>query len=73
MGFLRSHHVRVPKRSLYAALHRVNGLGHALRHSVAITRHEYHSSRPNALWHCDSHHKLILWGIVIHGFIDGFC
>ncbi|KAK7020914.1 hypothetical protein R3P38DRAFT_3197407 [Favolaschia claudopus] len=25
------------------------------------------------LWHCDGHHKLILWGFVIHGFVDGYC
>ncbi|KAI0087666.1 hypothetical protein BDY19DRAFT_892184, partial [Irpex rosettiformis] len=23
--------------------------------------------------HCDGHHKLIWWGIVLHGFIDGYC
>ncbi|KAI5987282.1 hypothetical protein EDD15DRAFT_2173867, partial [Pisolithus albus] len=36
-------------------------------------RHKYHIKQPNALWHIDGHHKLIRWGIVIHGFIDGFC
>ncbi|ESK81644.1 hypothetical protein Moror_3251 [Moniliophthora roreri MCA 2997] len=25
------------------------------------------------MWHLDGHHKLIRWGIVIHGIIDGFC
>ncbi|KAI6006192.1 hypothetical protein F5J12DRAFT_721182, partial [Pisolithus orientalis] len=34
---------------------------------------KYHVKWPNALWHMDGHHKLIQWGIVIHGFIDGFC
>ncbi|KAG2364284.1 hypothetical protein BDR07DRAFT_1280150, partial [Suillus spraguei] len=34
---------------------------------------KYHVKRPNVLWHVDGHHKLIRWGIVIHGFIDGFC
>ncbi|KAJ7576111.1 hypothetical protein C8J56DRAFT_800666, partial [Mycena floridula] len=32
----------------------------------------YKLSRPNALWHLDSHHKLILWGIIIHGIVDGY-
>ncbi|KAJ7580048.1 hypothetical protein C8J56DRAFT_795449, partial [Mycena floridula] len=27
---------------------------------------------PNALWHMDGHHKMIHWGVVIHGIIDGF-
>ncbi|ESK83118.1 hypothetical protein Moror_6050 [Moniliophthora roreri MCA 2997] len=25
------------------------------------------------MWHIDRHHKLIRWGFVIHGIIDGFC
>ncbi|KAF5366542.1 hypothetical protein D9758_008964 [Tetrapyrgos nigripes] len=32
----------------------------------------YLVSHPNALWHIDGHHKLILWGIVIHGVVDGY-
>jgi hypothetical protein len=38
-----------------------------------IQRWQYKVSRPNALWHMDGHHKLICWGIVIHGIIDGYC
>ncbi|KAG1823744.1 uncharacterized protein BJ212DRAFT_1261796, partial [Suillus subaureus] len=34
---------------------------------------KYYVKQPNALWHMDSHHKLIRWGIVVHGFINGFC
>ncbi|KAG2157731.1 uncharacterized protein EDB93DRAFT_1078407, partial [Suillus bovinus] len=34
-------------------------------------QHKYHIRWPNALWHLDGHHKVIQWGIVIHGFIDG--
>ncbi|KAF8835009.1 hypothetical protein BDN67DRAFT_913766, partial [Paxillus ammoniavirescens] len=33
----------------------------------------YSVPRSNYLWHIDGHHKLIWWGIVIHGMIDGFC
>ncbi|KAI6114827.1 hypothetical protein EDD16DRAFT_1483344, partial [Pisolithus croceorrhizus] len=33
----------------------------------------YYVKWPNAVWHINGHHKLIRWGIVIHGFIDGFC
>ena len=32
---------------------------------------DYFIDRPNALWHIDGQHKLILWGIVIHGTADG--
>ncbi|KIK25392.1 hypothetical protein PISMIDRAFT_96746, partial [Pisolithus microcarpus 441] len=34
---------------------------------------KYYVKQPNAVWHIDGHHKLICWGIIIHGFIDGFC
>ena len=27
---------------------------------------------PNALWHIDGLHKLIRWGFVVHGCLDGF-
>ncbi|KAK6996202.1 hypothetical protein R3P38DRAFT_3287888 [Favolaschia claudopus] len=37
-----------------------------------IERGKYQVSRPHALWHIDGHHKLILWGIVIHGIVDGY-
>lgn len=73
IGYLRSKGIRIQKSRVYASLGRVDGLGRALRQRTAIVRREYHSTRPNALWHCDGHHKLILWGIVIHGFIDGYC
>ena len=33
---------------------------------------QYHVPWPNALWHIDGHHKLIKWGIVIHGVADGY-
>jgi len=38
-----------------------------------IQRWKYFSSQPNTLWHCDGHHKLIKYGFIIHGFIDGNC
>ena len=37
-----------------------------------IKRQEYKPSWPNALWHVDGHHKLELWGIIIHGLTDGY-
>ncbi|KAI5986435.1 hypothetical protein F5J12DRAFT_728829, partial [Pisolithus orientalis] len=51
----------------------VDRLGQALQDRCMKTRHKYHVKWPNALWHMDSHHKLIQWGIIIHGFINGFC
>ncbi|KAL4066834.1 hypothetical protein J3A83DRAFT_4039430, partial [Scleroderma citrinum] len=53
------------------SVHRIDCLGQALRDRCVKTRQKYHVKWPNALWHIDGHHKLIRWGIVIHGFIDG--
>jgi len=72
-GHLRSLGLNVQKRRVLGSLKRVDRLGRVLRRRVAIRRRKYFSSRPNALWHCDGHHKLIKYGFVIHGFIDGNC
>jgi hypothetical protein len=72
-GHLRKHGVRVQKERVRHSLKRVDGLGQALRTRLAIKRRRYTVPRPNYLWHGDGHHKLIWWGIVIHGFIDGYC
>jgi hypothetical protein len=37
-----------------------------------LQRREYHVSGPHAFWHIDGNHKLIKYGLVIHGGIDGF-
>jgi hypothetical protein len=73
IGFLQQHGVRVQKERLCQSLRRVDRIGYAIRHRNVIQRRKYTSPRPNALWHCDGHHKLIMWGIVIHGFVDGYC
>ncbi|KAF8169973.1 hypothetical protein K438DRAFT_1484947, partial [Mycena galopus ATCC 62051] len=39
---------------------------------ICIRRRDYHVLGPNSLWHHDGQHSLIHWGIVIHGFIDGY-
>jgi hypothetical protein len=72
IGFLRRHGLRVQKQQVSSSVHRVDGLGRVLRQCRVIMRRDYRVSRPHAIWHLDGHHKLILWGIVIHGFIDGY-
>ncbi|KAJ3531850.1 hypothetical protein NMY22_g7983 [Coprinellus aureogranulatus] len=71
-GFLRRRGVRIPKRRIIASLRRVSPVGRTMRTRVAIVRREYSQIRPNAMWHLDGHHKLIRWGIVIHGTVDGY-
>lgn len=35
-------------------------------------RRVYSVGEPNEVWHCDGHHKLIRWRLVIHGGVDGY-
>lgn len=71
-GYLVQNELRVQRKRLVESIHRVDGLTKTLRKHALIKRREYHSARPNALWHLDGHHKLIMWGIVIHGIADGY-
>ncbi|KAJ7639841.1 hypothetical protein DFH06DRAFT_925737, partial [Mycena polygramma] len=71
IGFLRTQGLRIQRRRVFSSVHRVDRLGRTLRRRVTIPRTKYHVSRPNAMWHIDGHHKLILWGFVIHGIVDG--
>ena len=72
VGFLRWHGLRIQKQRVRTSIQRVDGLGLILHKRATIQRRKYRVSRPDALWHVDGHHKLILWGIVIHGFVDGY-
>ncbi len=72
-GYLSGKGIKVQAFRIQRSLKRVDRIGVALRVRRGIDRKTYSSKRPNYLWHCDGHHKLIRWGIVIHGFIDGFC
>lgn len=73
MGFIRKYGLRIQRIRLKEAIVRVDGPRVWVRRRITIKRRHYKVPRPNALWHCDGHHKLIRWGFVIHGFIDGFC
>jgi hypothetical protein len=73
IGFLKRHGVRVQRRRVRLSLSRIDSLGRALRRHSVIQRRKYKVPRPNHLWHLDGHHKLIQWGIVIHGMTDGYC
>jgi hypothetical protein len=72
IAFLQDQNIRLQRWRVRDALRRVDGVGVRLRTRTAITRREYCNPRPMAMWHCDGHLKAILWGIVIHGFIDGY-
>ena len=44
----------------------------ALRWGIVVSRRQYLVPWPNGVWYLDGHHSLIRWGLVIHGYIDGF-
>lgn len=69
---LRKQNLRVQRHRLRASLKRLNPLGNALRHANPIQRRKYQISGSNKLWHLDGHMKLITYGFVIHGIIDGY-
>jgi len=73
IGFLRRQGLHIQKERVRLALGRVDGLGQELRRQRTIQRRKYRVPHPNSLWHIDGHHKLIWWGIVVHGLIDGYC
>ncbi|KIK78534.1 hypothetical protein PAXRUDRAFT_163752, partial [Paxillus rubicundulus Ve08.2h10] len=52
---------------------RVDPVGQVLRQQKITERQKYSVPCSNHLWHLNGHHKLIQWGIVIHGFVDGYC
>lgn len=70
---LRSEGIKVQRERVRQSIKRVDPVGVVLRKKKTIRRRQYKVARPDALWHADGYHKLIKYGIVIHGLVDGFC
>ena len=70
-GFLHRHGIQVQRERIRMSLQRVDGLGHTLRRNDAIVHRTCISQISNAVWHLDGLHKLIQFGFVIHGTVDG--
>jgi hypothetical protein len=71
-GHLASAELRLQRWRVRDAQTRVDGVEVQLRNHRPIVRRVYTVKRPNALWHMDGYHKLILYGFVIHGIVDGY-
>ncbi|KAH3829073.1 uncharacterized protein LOC127880799 [Dreissena polymorpha] len=71
-GHLQSLGHRVQRQRVADSLIRVDEAAVAMRWCHSIRRRVYNVAGPNSLWHIDGNHKLIRWGFVIHGGIDGF-
>lgn len=72
IGHLHDRGIMLPRARVRASIHRVDPINTAIRRSIAIRRRVYCVDGPNALWHIDTHHKLIRWRLVIHGGVDGY-
>ena len=72
-GSMNHHGLQIQWQCIAESLRRVDPLGRALQQHTTICHPQYKVSHQNALWHIDGHHKLIHWGIIIHGIIDGYC
>jgi len=73
LGHLWLQGIHLQQKQIWQSLHRVDRLGQRLREHRVIQCRVYHVKRLNALWHIDGHHKLIRWGFVVHGIVDGYC
>jgi hypothetical protein len=72
LGHLHAMGIRIPRNRVWRMLQQFDALGVAIRRAEAVVRRNYEVPRCNHLWHFDGHHKLIDWGIVIHGGVDGY-
>ncbi|KAG8991844.1 hypothetical protein FRB90_001208 [Tulasnella sp. 427] len=70
-GRIRDAEIRVQRERIRKAAKRVHGPG-LPRQKAKIARREFWVAALNALWSGDGHHKLIMYGIVIHGFIEAY-
>ena len=72
MGILRSRGIHVPRHRVRDIIRRIDPINTALHSRAMHPRYQYDVPGPNALWHIDGLLKLIRWGFVIHGGIDGY-
>ena len=69
---LRSNGIHVPRHRVREIIRIQDPIAVFLCWMIATTRRKYSIPGLNALWHIDGLHKLIRWGFVVHGCIDGF-
>ncbi|KAK1166318.1 hypothetical protein AOXY_G12919 [Acipenser oxyrinchus oxyrinchus] len=71
-GYLRAKEIFVQRQRIHMCLNSIDPVSSAGQWAQVINRRSYHVPSPNSMWHMDGHMKLIRWGFVIHGAIDGF-
>mmetsp|Transcript_19384 Transcript_19384/g.43200 ORF Transcript_19384/g.43200 Transcript_19384/m.43200 type:complete len:377 (+) Transcript_19384:26-1156(+) len=70
-GALLALGFRVSRGSVRASLERVDPDGLEARRRRPVKRRVYNVTQPHHLWHQDGWHKLIRYGLVVHGCVDG--
>ena len=73
-GFLTARGIHLQWERVRSSLWRIDPEGIIMRTMQLnlVNRRQYFVSGPLFLWHLDGNHKLIRWGFVIHGCVDGF-
>jgi hypothetical protein len=62
----------VTRERLRECINRLDAAGREARKTFTVVRRLYNVAGPHHLWHIDGCHKLIHFGLVVHGGIDGF-
>jgi len=58
-GYLRANGLVIQRDRVRHSMKRIDPLGSAARWGRGVTRRTYSVPTPNALWHLDSHMKLV--------------
>jgi hypothetical protein len=72
VGYLCSFGLWIQLWHILKSLCWIDPVGCVLQQQQITRQRKYYVKQPNSLWHLDGHHKLIKWGFVIHGIIDGY-
>jgi hypothetical protein len=71
-AYIEGEGLRVTRQRVQECLLEVDPLGAEARRHTKLKRRVYSVPGPHWYWHVDGNHKLIRYGLVIHGGIDGF-
>lgn len=71
-AYLKSSGIFVPRARVRTQLRVLRPIHTQLRENNTVRRRVYESEGPNHMWQNDGCHHLIAYGIVSHGFIDGY-
>jgi hypothetical protein len=71
-GALSELGIHVQRSRVRKITHDINPFATIIREQARCRRRPYRVAGPNSVWHHDGQHELIQFGVVVHGFIDGY-